>query len=359
MNYKNVLVVIAVRPHFIKASSFSAGALNHKNICCRYLCIDQHYDETLLVDKFNIPNSYVHDLTLGTGVMNAENRLDLAVDAIWAHLKNIKPDLVLVIGDVDSTLAAAVAANSMGIPVAHIESGLRSRDPFSVEEFNRLRIDELTNIHLASEPSGFINIKQEYGSDAVVHLCGSLTIDALHHAIRSGVRSHRDQEGYVLVTIHRKENLNPDTIDRIVCLIDRMSKYKKIIFPSHPNTRRVIGGRNKEIIANIYLIDPISHEKCLSLIMGADFIITDSGGIQEETSALGVPCFTIRDFTERPITIERGTNILVPPRTIDNTTAEFMMDTMMDGLYSRKLTDICGVWDGRATDRIWDAISTH
>jgi UDP-N-acetylglucosamine 2-epimerase (non-hydrolysing) len=314
----------------------------------------QHYDREMsdvFLAELGLPQP---DVTLGVGSGTHAEQTARVLTGLEPVLAKYKPEVVVVVGDVNSTLAAALTAVKLDLPVAHVESGLRSFDPRMPEEHNRKLTDHLSAVLLAHSQSAVDNLRNEGVADGRVHLVGNTMIDTLLlHVERArseepwGAWSLSPRE-YSLVTLHRpalvdNKRLLVATIEALVSL----SADRPILFPVHPRTRaRIEGTALAAAIAgsNLVLTEPLSYRAFLGLEAEAAFVLTDSGGVQEETSALGVRCFTLRDNTERPVTIELGTNIVlgVEPERI----AE-IPSLLATPVPSKPIP----LWDGRAGER--------
>jgi UDP-N-acetylglucosamine 2-epimerase (non-hydrolysing) len=273
-----------------------------------------------------------------------------------------KPDLMIVPGDVNSTLASALVANKMGIPLAHLESGLRSFDREMPEEINRLLTDEISDYFFVTEQSGLDHLAEEK-KHGEVYFVGNTMIDTLVHfepqILKSAIRQQLgiQDKPFILVTLHRPSNVDsPEGQVKIMRLFAELSKKYTIVFPIHPRTRKNFEAADKVAQwlenGNLHLLDPLGYFDFQSLVKHAELILTDSGGIQEESTYRQVPCLTLRENTERPITVDLGTNTLVP---FDEALILSLIDQVHEGTY--KKGEIPPLWDGKATERILAAIS--
>jgi UDP-N-acetylglucosamine 2-epimerase (non-hydrolysing) len=267
------------------------------------------------------------------------------------------PDLVIVVGDVNSTIACSLVAKKMNIQVAHVEAGLRSFDRTMPEEINRILTDAISDYLFVSEPSGLEHLRSEGIESDKVFFVGNVMIDSLTrnlHKIESSVilDTFNVQKGrYMLVTLHRPSNVdNEASLASLVSILNKHAQTHKIIFPVHPRTKSKLVTYNleKEISQNILLCDPIGYVDFINLIKNAALIITDSGGIQEESSFLNVPCLTLRNNTERPVTVEQGTNYLIGTdiAKIDKAITSILTQE------KQKETKTLPMWDGKAAERI-------
>jgi UDP-N-acetylglucosamine 2-epimerase (non-hydrolysing) len=268
-----------------------------------------------------------------------------------------KPDWVVVVGDVNSTLACSVTARKLGINVAHVEAGLRSRDMSMPEEINRLCTDAVSNLLFTTDELAGNNLRNEGVSDDRIHFVGNTMIDTLLHNLGKALSlplpaGLRERE-YAVVTLHRPSNVDSaETLRPLFHAIQKVAERIPIVFPAHPRTRKSLEVFGLlEVGTDIRLIEPLSYLPFISLVRGACFVLTDSGGIQEETTVLKIPCLTMRNNTERPITCTLGTNILV------GTNPERIVETAFDVLnHGIGKSSIPPKWDGASGDRIVTAL---
>jgi UDP-N-acetylglucosamine 2-epimerase (non-hydrolysing) len=299
------------------------------------------------------------DVNLGVGSGSHATQTADVLRKIEPELVERRPHAVLVVGDVNSTLAATLAAVKLGIPVAHVEAGLRSFDRSMPEEINRILTDAVSSWLFTSEPSGAENLRREGVPDERIHFVGNVMIDTLlTHIERAraaaplaalGLRPG----GYAVLTLHRPSNVDdPERLGRLFAVLEELHAELPLVFPVHPRTRgaieRQLGGRAPKL----QLVDPLGYLEFLGLVAAAKLVLTDSGGIQEETTALGVPCLTLRDTTERPVTVSEGTNVMVGA---DPTAIRREARKILDGSAPRG--SIPQLWDGRAAGRIVDVLA--
>jgi UDP-N-acetylglucosamine 2-epimerase (non-hydrolysing) len=279
------------------------------------------------------------------------------------ELTSHRPDAVVVVGDVNSTASAAIAAVKMGLPVAHVEAGLRSFDRTMPEETNRILTDSISTWLFASEPSGVANLRREGVAEERIYFVGNVMIDTLlrhrerARACRAYARLGLEPGGYAVMTLHRPSNVDvPERLEAIVRAAEELSHRLKIVFLVHPRTQERLRALNinREAQSRFLLSDPLGYLEMLSLQESARFVMTDSGGIQEETTALGIPCLTLRENTERPVTLEQGTNTLVPSRTesILKVAQRILKGGPVGGRMPEK-------WDGRASERIAEILKRN
>jgi len=316
----------------------------------------QHYDEKMskiFFEELGLPKP---DFYLGIGSGSHAVQTAGVMVAFEKILLEEKPDLVVVAGDVNSTIACSLVAVKMHIKVAHVEAGLRSWDRGMPEEINRILTDTISDMLFVTEDSGLQNLKKEGIADEKVFFTGNVMIDSLagnlHRIDASGILKELqlDPSAYILATIHRPSNVDhPDSLAGILRLLGKYAKGRKVVFPVHPRTRSNIKnfGLEKEVVPELILTEPIGYIDFLSLVKNAGLIITDSGGIQEESTYLGVQCITLRDNTERPITVSHGTNHLAGTdiSKVDRLVAEVLSGKVKKG-------SIPPLWDGKAAERI-------
>ncbi|MCU0426882.1 MAG: UDP-N-acetylglucosamine 2-epimerase (non-hydrolyzing) [Candidatus Kapabacteria bacterium] len=357
-----ILSVVGARPNFMKVAPlhriFTApeysSLLSH-----RIVHTGQHYDAAMSDAFFRdleMPEP-AYFLGVGSG-SHAEQTAKVMVEFEKVCM-DAKPALVLVVGDVNSTIAATLTATKLGIPVAHVEAGLRSGDRTMPEELNRIATDALSDYAFVTEQSGIDNLLRENFRRDRVHLVGNTMIDSVHFALPKARQSRILQElgvklqEYALVTLHRPSNVDDETQLRFLVemLMDTASACA-VVFPVHPRTRKNLerfGLLSRiESHSRFILTEPQGYVHFLAMMMNARFVLTDSGGVQEETTALGVPCITLRTTTERPITCDVGTNVLVPP------TPENIRLALSDALSGKmtKQAHVPPLWDGKAAERI-------
>jgi len=320
----------------------------------------QHYDDQMsrvFFEELGLPKP---DFYLGVGSgSHAEQTARIIIKFEKVLLKQ-EPDLVIVVGDVNSTIACSLTAVKLGVKVAHVEAGLRSFDRSMPEEINRILTDSISDYLFVTEKSGVDNLKHEGIPDNKIHFVGHVMIDNLLHYLPIAENSNilkrfkLNKSDYILVTLHRPGNVDfREKLEEIINLLNRLSEKKKVILPIHPRTRKNICefGLDKKISENIIITDPIGYIDFIKLTKNAQLIITDSGGIQEESTYLGVQCITLRTSTERPITVEIGTNHLVGD---DFKEAERVVNEILTG--KKKTGSIPELWDGKAANRIVDIL---
>lgn len=315
--------VAGARPNFMKLAPVVRAVAEQAALQLRIVHTGQHYDAEMndvFFQELGIPEPDVH-LEVGSGSHGAQTARIL--ERYEAHLLEERPHACVVFGDVNSTVACSLAAVKLGVPVAHVEAGLRSFDRSMPEEINRLLTDAVAGLLLVSEPSGLANLKREGVPEDKTRLVGNVMIDTLLAGLEaarardSARRFGLAERSYGLVTLHRPSNVDdPATLLRLLELLDELAEELPLIFPVHPRTlgaatRGGMGARLAPGQKRLVCLGPQAYLDTLSLAMGARLVLTDSGGLQEEASVLHVPCLTLRDNTERPITLELGTSRLV------------------------------------------------
>lgn len=313
----------------------------------------QHFDQRMSDVFFRDLGLPKPDEYLGiSGGSHAEQtaRIMLAFEPV---LLKHQPDWLLVVGDVNSTVACSLVAAKLGVPIAHVEAGLRSRDNTMPEEINRKVTDAIADRLLTPSPDADENLFQEGVSAERVFCVGNVMIDSLVHALpqieqSSILQQFSLQSGrYVLATLHRPSNVDdPAMLRQLVEALGRISEDQPVLFPVHPRTRQRLETERVSIPAEVRLIDPQGYFDFMSLMKHAGVVITDSGGVQEETTYLGIPCLTVRPNTERPITISQGTNRLVQPG------RDSLLAAWSELQQSPPSKQCPSLWDGKAAERI-------
>ncbi len=316
----------------------------------------QHYDDAMSDGFFRDLGIVAPDVNLGVGSSSHAVQTACIMERIEPVLISERPDWVVVYGDVNSTMAAAIVASKLGIRVAHVEAGLRSFDRTMPEELNRLVTDRLANLLLTPSRDADAQLRAEGEPDEEIEFVGNVMIDSLFHSLPAArATKFRERIGVngsaVVVTLHRPSNV--DDPERIAVLADVLSEIaldREVVFPAHPRTRNRLEQAGLKM-DRVRMLDPVGYLEMLDLVEHAFAVVTDSGGLQEETTALGVPCLTIRPNTERPITISEGTNRLVPdPADIVKELSRVL----------RPVSPPCPEgWDGHAGERVIASLSKH
>ncbi len=353
-------IVAGARPNFMKiAPLFHTHTTGFDDLDLCLVHTGQHYDyqmSKVFFDDFDIPEPN-YFLNVGSGT-HAEQTARIMVEFEKVCLQE-KPDLVVVVGDVNSTLACSITAKKLKLQVAHIEAGLRSNDMTMPEEINRIITDSISDLLFVTEKSGIENLKKEGLKESQIHFVGNIMIDSLYYSLNKLDNSSSEQgivSPYAVVTLHRPSNVdNKQVLSEIIEALIEISRNIHVVFPVHPRSEKKLEsfGLMSLINANnITLKKPMSYLEFLTLWKHAKLVLTDSGGLQEETTVLGIPCLTIRQNTERPVTLDEGTNILAGTSK-DNILYHF--DNIMKGnVESGKIPKL---WDGKTALRILNIIS--
>ncbi len=352
---KKIISVVGARPNFIKVAPIAREFKKHKEVKHLICHTGQHHDVNMSDIFFNVLEIPEPDFHLNiSGGSHATQTAEIMLKFEEVILKE-KPDLIIVYGDINSTLAATIVAAKLNIPIAHVEAGLRSFDRSMPEEINRILTDTVADYLFVTEKSGLVNLKNEGIDDSKVFFVGNVMIDSLSRSlgkIDAPILKVLDlkTKDFVLTTFHRPSNVDDvKQLSKIIKLLNKIALNNKVIFPIHPRTNNNLKRYNlfEKLNKNIKLIDPLGYLDFLSLIRNAKLIVTDSGGIQEESTYLGIQCITVRNSTERPVTIEIGTNQLAGENIED---AIKLTQNVLAG--NVKLGRIPELWDGRAAERI-------
>jgi UDP-N-acetylglucosamine 2-epimerase (non-hydrolysing) len=360
-----VLNIAGARPNFMKiAPLVDAMKRRAGEFTPRIVHTGQHYDAMMSDAFFRDLGLPEPDIYLGVGSGTHALQTAAIMQSFEPVALSEKPDWVLVVGDVNSTLACALVCSKLGIKVAHVEAGLRSRDRTMPEEINRLLTDQIADLLLTPSADADENLRAEGIPDERIRLVGNVMIDSLLRNLeRAETSSVREDLGiadaeYAVLTLHRPSNVDQrDTFAGILKALDQIASRLPIIFPVHPRTRARLAefdfAERIEHTYNLRLIEPLGYLDFLRLYSGARLVLTDSGGIQEETSALGIPCLTLRENTERPITVTMGTNTIVGAEPERIARAAW---AALDSPKAKTQAKIPPLWDGHAADRILDAL---
>ena len=358
-----VTCVVGARPNFVKAASIVHAARARSEICLRLVHTGQHYDERMSALFFRELGLPEPDAYLGVGSASHAVQTARVLEAFDSDLDHYPADCIVVVGDVNSTLACALVAAKRGVRVAHVEAGLRSRDRSMPEEINRILTDQLSDDLFTTERSAGANLLQEGIPEERIHFVGNVMIDTL---LRQRERARRNDvlqrlgfapRTYAVCTLHRPSNTDTlESASNCIAALELLSARLPVVFPVHPRTRASLASlrllERLQQMPALCVIEPLGYLEFLALMDQARLVFTDSGGIQEETTALGVPCLTFRDTTERPITVTDGTNHLVgvdPLRT--GTTA----DGILAGAVAKGA--VPELWDGHAAERILEVLT--
>jgi len=359
-----VLLVVGARPNFMKMAPLYFAMVKAQPLEPLIVHTGQHYDYVMsqaFFEDLELPQPH-HFLGTGSG-SHAEQTARIMVEFEKVLLAE-KPNLVVVFGDVNSTLACSVTAKKLLIPVAHVEAGLRSFDETMPEEINRRVTDVVSDLLFTPSPDGDENLRREGIPLSKVYRVGNIMIDSLISILNRIEPSQQEQivqryglttRNYVLVTLHRPSNVDEkDSLEQILMYLNRLAAQVPVVFPVHPRTRKNIEafGIEASFRDAFRIVEPVRYREFLTLENHARFIITDSGGIQEEATYLGLPCLTLRPNTERPITITEGTNELVDMSNIEEYSSRILAGHWKQG-------QVPALWDGRTAERITEVIQDY
>lgn len=356
----HVLHVVGARPNFMKTAPLME-ALGRRGVAQRLVHTGQHFDERMsgvFFSELGLPRPD-EDLGVGSGTHGEQTGRVLIELERWLLAHGPWPDLVVVPGDVNSTLAAGLVAAKLGIPVAHLEAGLRSRDRSMPEEVNRVAVDHLSELLLTPSPDADENLLREGIPASRIARVGNLMIDTLRkHLPAARARGIPKSMGlapgrFAVVTLHRPSNVDePAALRRLLGALAEIARALPVVFPVHPRTRaRIAAAALEEEAGALRLVDPLGYLEFLSLASAARLVLTDSGGLQEESTALGIPCLTLRENTERPVTVAEGTNQVV------GTDPERIVAAARRALSAEPPAGrIPALWDGRAGERAAEAV---
>ena len=361
-----VMCVVGARPNFMKIAPI-VGAIERYNMSragnettIKHILVHtgQHYDDKMsdvFFKELGISAPHIN-LEIGSGTHAEQTaRVMMAFEPVCLRER---PDWVVVVGDVNSTMACTLVASKLGIRVAHVEAGLRSFDRTMPEEINRLVTDSLADLLLTPSPDADENLKREGIPSSRIRLVGNIMIDTLVANLEQARRSSLPDQlglhpkGFAYVTLHRPSNVDDqDNLGLIMNELTRLSRHLPVVFPVHPRTRKMFVqyGIPLDGTPNLKLLDPIGYHDSLCLTEQSKFVLTDSGGLQEESTYLRTPCLTLRPNTERPITIEVGTNKLTRPEQLASDIEEILQERRLPGR-------IPEFWDGRTAERVLNAL---
>jgi UDP-N-acetylglucosamine 2-epimerase (non-hydrolysing) len=353
-----IVNVVGARPNFVKIAPIAAAMKASSRIESYLVHTGQHYDQNmskLFFEQMGIPRP---DEDLGVGSGSHAQQTAAIMSKFEPVLERYRPDWVLVVGDVNSTLACSLVAVKRGVKVVHVEAGLRSRDRTMPEEINRILTDQISDLLFVTSEDAIANLQAEGVARKKIKFVGNVMIDSLlcfkPVAEQSGILEQMGlaEGGYSLLTLHRPSNVD-DTADLadILGTLRQVADRLPVVFPIHPRTRSRIEAsaalKRAARHPRLRLVDPLGYLEFMKLMMHARLVMTDSGGIQEETTALGVPCLTMRENTERPVTVTEGTNVLVGR---DRAKILRHVDRILAG--RRRQGRVPKYWDGRAARRI-------
>ncbi len=366
----NIHLIAGARPNFVKIAAlwhaFQAFRKKHprSKVALKIINTGQHYDYLMakkLFEDFALPAPY-RDLRVGSDSHAAQTaKIMVSYEKLIAQ---DRPDLTMVVGDVNSTMACSVVAVKLGIPVAHVEAGLRSRDRTMPEEINRLVTDSISNLLFTTSKDADINLKKEGVSPDKIFIVGNVMVDTLLMNLPAARKSKIKQRlgikpPYAVLTLHRPSNVDKEgDLLEILKALKAIQRRLPIVFPVHPRTaarlKKILHKAHLDQSGRLFLIPPLGYHDFINLLADADLALTDSGGIQEETTVLKVPCLTLRDNTERPVTIGQGTNILAgrkAPAIIR------LANQALDRKRRSAKTRRPPYWDGKAAERIWTILA--
>ena len=359
-----VINVIGARPNMIKVAPIVAAMKRREREFTPLLVhTGQHYDAAMsdvFLRDLELP---VPDVHLGVGSASHAVQTAKVMERFEPVLAREQPDWVLVVGDVNSTLACALVCSKLGIKLAHVEAGLRSRDRSMPEEINRLLTDQIADLLFTPSQDADANLIAEGIAPARIKFVGNIMIDSLVRQLPQAQQSTIAEKigvagvDYAVLTLHRPTNVDDrDTLVNLLTALEEIAQRLPVIFPVHPRTRKTINdfGLEERIAHNgVRMIEPLPYLDFLRLFSGAQLVLTDSGGLQEETTFLGIPCLTLRQNTERPITVTLGTNTVVGTNPQKITAAAF---AALDKTLTGTPHVVPPLWDGHTADRILDAL---
>jgi UDP-N-acetylglucosamine 2-epimerase (non-hydrolysing) len=355
MDTKTILHVVGARPNFMKIAPLMKVLAREPHARQVLINTGQHYDEAMARVFFRELGIPEPDRDLGVGSASHAAQTAKVMLAFELVCLEERPDLVVVVGDVNSTLAATLVASKLQIPVAHVESGLRSFDRTMPEELNRLVTDQLATLLLTPSADADDNLRREGVPDSRIHRVGNIMIDTLlQHTPqatfdRVARRFPVSRRGYAVLTLHRPSNVDdPATLEGILESVGELARRMPVVFPVHPRTRKMLDDDPALLrcIDGTIVTEPLGYLDFLALTTHARLVLTDSGGLQEETTALGIPCLTLRENTERPITIAEGTNQLV------GSSGKAIREGIERALNGAVVPRRPELWDGHTAERI-------
>jgi UDP-N-acetylglucosamine 2-epimerase (non-hydrolysing) len=342
----------------MKIAPIYRESLKRDRVECRIVHTGQHYDYEMsqaFFDDLELPKPHFF-LNAGSGSHAVQTaRIMTAFEELC---EQEKPDLVMVVGDVNSTLACSIVAKKAQIKVAHVEAGLRSFDLAMPEEINRMVTDSITDYFFVTEESGLANLQKEGKPKDCIFFVGNVMIDNLMHNLKTlesedctrfpTFTLKQEKKDYAFLTLHRPSNVDSrEQFEEIASALNQIAEEIPILFPVHPRTRKMMELFEIDLSERIVLLPPLAFKEALFLWKDAKIVLTDSGGLQEETTAIGIPCVTLRENTERPITISMGTNVL------GGTRNESILQAYCNRMNSSAEHRVPPMWDGRASERIW------
>ena len=350
-----IMHVVGARPNFMKLAPCHRALAALQGVEQIVVHTGQHYDDAMSASFFRDLEIPAPDIDLEVGSASHAVQTARIMERFEPVVLEHRPDWVVVYGDVNSTAAAALVCAKIGVRVAHVEAGLRSGDRSMPEEINRLVTDRLADLLLTPSHDADENLRREGIDEAKIVFVGNVMVDSLLHGLaRARQERMREQLGlvadeYAVVTIHRPSNVDsPERLSAVSAALGRVARGMPVVFPMHPRTQARLQEDDRVALGGVRVLEPLGYHAMLDLLSGARVVITDSGGVQEETTALGVPCLTVRENTERPITVTEGTNRLAPA---PNDFARLALATRRNGSGRRPEG-----WDGHAADRVARAL---
>ncbi len=362
-NPLSIMNVVGARPNFMKVAPLMREYAKYPDrIKPSLVHTGQHYDDDMSSIFFSELKIAKPDVSFGVGSGSHATQTAKIMQEFENHVLHQRPDLVLVVGDVNSTLAAALVSSKLHIPVAHVEAGLRSYDRTMPEEINRIVTDSISDILFTTSRDANVNLLKEGIGESKIHFVGNTMIDTVNmmkpflHTSTIARDLNLTQRGYVFMTLHRPSNVDDRTILSGICdALMQLQEHIRIVLPLHPRTRKMLESFDLLVgltnSGNITLCEPVSYLNSLSLMSNASFVLTDSGGIQEETTVFGVPCLTLRENTERPITVQEGTN-----QVVGSSGRNIVEHSLRLLRGERKAGRIPELWDGKASERIVEVL---
>lgn len=352
--------IVGARPNFMKMAPLQRAMAASREFSTCLVHTGQHYDVAMSEVFFNDLGLPTPDVDLDVGSGTHSEQTARAMKGLGRVLAEVSPDLVVVVGDVNSTLAGALTAAKLGIPIAHVEAGLRSYDRTMPEEVNRVVADVLSDFLFAPSQDAVVNLQAEGIPDERIHLVGNIMIDSLEASLDRAAGSEILEEfslqpgGYFVATLHRPSNVDqPKSLSAAISVLSEVGRLLPTVLVAHPRTsERLAGTRSMESLdrERVMVVDPLGYLDFLKLLSSAAGVFTDSGGIQEEATVLGIPCITLRDRTERPVTVTQGSN------RVTGMDLEAVGSAARDALEGKFQSSRPPLWDGRTAERIVDVL---
>jgi UDP-N-acetylglucosamine 2-epimerase (non-hydrolysing) len=357
---RRILYAVGARPNFVKAAPLLEASRARPEVATLLVHTGQHYDDALSGALFRDLELRAPDVNLGVGSGSHAAQTAAVMCAFEPVVLGWRPDVVVVVGDVNSTLACALVAAKLGVAVAHVEAGLRCGDRSMPEEINRVVVDHLADLLFTPGRDADDNLLREGIAAERIHRVGNVMVDSLRRQLPRARGRCRlpgpplPDGGYAVATVHRPSNVDdPAQLAEIFAALAALAEEMPVVFPMHPRTR---GSAERSgllpALGAARVMEPLGYHAMLALMERARLVVTDSGGIQEETTVLGVPCVTLRDTTERPVTVREGTSILVPVRTRDN-----ILRAAAEAVAPGRGGGVPELWDGRAAERVLEVLA--